>query len=304
MYNKVIYCHLELRKAEPRTALSIFQAIIMGIVQGVTEFVPISSSAHLIIVPWLLHWNDPGLEFDVTLHLGTLVALLWFFLGDWLRLVRAGVNSIIERKIGYDLDRRLAWLIIIGTIPGVIAGALGESKIEEIFHQPGASHSAEAMAIMAILIAILGVALYWAERNAQHVRELGKLSLKDVIVIGFSQALAILPGVSRSGSTITAGLALGLQRQAAARFSFLLATPIVAGAGFMSLFKVYNELQTGTMIRSDLLVFAVGFISAAISGYFCIRILLRFLEKNSTDIFVYYRLILAAVIIGLIFIQV
>ena len=283
--------------------MTVIQAIVLGIVQGLTEFVPISSSAHLIIVPWLFRWSDPGLAFDVALHLGTLVALLWFFAADWVRLVRAGVASIVERKIGNDSDRRLAWFLVIGTIPGGIAGFLGESKIEELFHQPNAPHTLGAMIAMAIIIALLGAALFVAERIAQHLRGLNQVSLKDAIVIGLSQALAIFPGVSRSGSTITAGLALGLQRETAARFSFLLSAPIMLGAGLKSLLDVHSELATGAMVQSDLFLFAIGFIAAAVSGYLCVKFLLRFLQKNSTDIFVYYRWLLAILIIIIAFVR-
>ncbi|MFH1483485.1 MAG: undecaprenyl-diphosphatase UppP [Chloroflexota bacterium] len=283
--------------------MTVIQAVILGIVQGLTEFAPISSSAHLIIIPWVFDWNDPGLAFDVALHLGTLVALLWFFAADWARLVRAGIASIVERKIGDDSARRLAWLLIIGSIPGGIAGALGESKIEELFHQPSAPHTQQAMIAMAIVIASLGAALFVAERIARHIRELDRVSLKDAIVIGLAQALAIFPGVSRSGGTITAGLALGLRREAAARFSFLLAAPIVAGAGLKSLLDVYSELKIGAMAQSELFLFAIGFVAAAISGYLCIKFLLQFLQKNSTDIFVYYRWLLAVLIVILAFVR-
>jgi undecaprenyl-diphosphatase len=277
--------------------VTFFQAVILGIVQGLTEFVPISSSAHLIIVPWLFRWSDPGLPFDIALHIGTLMALLWFFWADWVRLVRAGVASIIERKIGDNTDRRLAWFIVIGTIPGGIAGFLGESKIEELFHQPNTPHTLGAMVAMAIIIALLGAALFVAERIARHLRGLNQVSLKDAIVIGLSQALAIFPGVSRSGSTITAGLAVGLQRETAARFSFLLSAPIMLGAGLKSVFDVKSELAAGTMVQSDLFLFAIGFITAAVSGYLCIKYLLRFLQTHSTNIFVYYRWLLAIAII-------
>ncbi len=283
--------------------MTAIQAIILGIVQGLTEFIPISSSAHLIIVPWLFRWSDPGLPFDLALHLGTLIALLWFFAADWVRLVRAGVSSIVERKIGNDSDRRLAWLLIIGTIPGGIAGLLGESKIEELFHQPNAPYTLGAMVAVAIIMALLGTALFVADRIAQHLRGLNQVSLKDAVVIGLSQALAIFPGVSRSGSTITAGLALGLNRETAARFSFLLSTPIVLGAGLKSLLDVHRELATGAMVQSDLPLFAIGFVAAAVSGYLCVKFLLRFLQKNSTDIFVYYRWLLAVLIIVVAFVR-
>ena len=280
--------------------MSLLQAVILGIVQGLTEFIPISSSAHLVIIPWLFGWSDPGLTFDIALHMGTLTALLWFFWADWVRLVRAGVASIIERKIGQDSDRRLAWFLVIGTIPGGIVGLLAENKIVELFHQPDAPHALGAMAAMAVIIALLGAALFIAERTARHIRGLHQVSLKDAVIIGLSQALAIFPGVSRSGSTITAGLAVGLQRETAARFSFLLSAPIMLAAGLKSLLDVRRELVTGAMVQSDLVILAIGFITAAVSGYLCVKLLLRFLQKHSTDVFVYYRWLLAALIIAVV----
>jgi undecaprenyl-diphosphatase len=277
--------------------VTLLQAVVLGIVQGLTEFIPISSSAHLIIVPWLFRWPDPGLSFDVALHLGTLLAIISFFWTDWVRLVKAGVASIIERKIGDDTDRRLAWFLVIGTIPGGIAGWLGESKIEELFHQPNTPHTLGAMVAMAVIIALLGAVLYIAERVAKHVRGFDAMSLKDSVIVGVSQALAIFPGVSRSGSTISAGLFLGFRRETAARFSFLLSAPIILGAGLKSAFDIHSELSSGAMAGSELLYFAVGFIAAAVSGYLCIKYLLRFLQRHSTDIFVYYRWLLAVFII-------
>ncbi len=280
--------------------MPIIQAIILGLVQGLTEFIPISSSAHLIIVPWVFGFTDPALEslsFDVALHLGTLVAVLWFFADDWVRLIRAGIASLVERKIGADVDRRLAWLLVIGVIPGGIAGVLLESKINDWFHTPNTPINPMAMVVMGIIIALLGAALFIAERVAGHARGMSTLSLKDAIVVGLAQATAIFPGVSRSGSTITAGLALGLERDAAARFSFLLSAPIIAGAGIKSLLEVYANLKSGALASSDLILFPIGFIAAMLSGYVCIKYLLRFLQKNSTDIFVYYRWALAVFVI-------
>ncbi|MCX7840698.1 MAG: undecaprenyl-diphosphatase UppP [Anaerolineae bacterium] len=273
--------------------MNLLQAIVLGIVQGATEFIPISSSAHLIIIPWLFDWDDPGLAFDVALHLGTLVAVLSFFAREWVNLFRAGVASIVERKIGDDVERRLAWYLIIGTIPGALAGALFESKIEELFHAPNAPHTSGAMIAMGIIIALLGAALFVAERIARHTRALSHLALKDAILIGCAQALALFPGVSRSGATITAGLALGLERAAAARFSFLLSAPIIAGAGAKSAY----DLARAGMSSSEVLFFAVGMLSAAISGYLCIKFLLRFLQRHSTDVFVVYRWLLAVFVI-------
>ncbi len=271
------------------------QAIILGIVQGLTEFIPISSSAHLIIVPWLFGWYTPAsaalesLPFDVALHMGTLLAVLIYFADDWLHIIRGFFSSVLERKIGSDQDRRLAWLLIIGTIPGAIVGALAEGPITELFHQAGVNPTAGAMIALAIIMALMGLALFIAERVARHLRGMSALTLKDSILIGLAQAFAIFPGVSRSGATITAGLALGLERPTAARFSFLLSAPIIAGAGLKSLYDIFKEFRAGTLPPDSLILFVVGFVAAAISGYLTIRFLQRYLQSHSTDIFVYYR---------------
>ena len=280
--------------------ITIIEAIILGIVQGITEFIPISSSAHLVIVPWLFKWTDPALtslSFDVALHLGTLLALLWFFWRLWVRLVRAGIASIAERKIGDDPDRRLAWFIVIASIPGAIFGILGESRIQELFHQPGMPIQTSAMIAMAIIIAIFGTVLFLIDRFARHVRSMAQLTLKDTIVVGLAQALALFPGVSRSGATITAGLALGLERPTAAEFSFLISAPIIAGAGLKSLAEVLSGVKSGTVAGSDLILFVVGFIAAAISGYLCIKLLMKFLQNHTMKVFVIYRWALAILII-------
>jgi undecaprenyl-diphosphatase len=276
--------------------VSVIQAIILGIVQGATEFIPVSSSAHLIIVPWLFGWNNPALtslSFDVALHLGTLLALLIFFATDWIRLIGAWFMSVREREIGADPDRRMAWFVVVGTIPGGIVGVLAESKIDALFHQPGVPISPYAIIVMAIIIALMGSALFIADRVASHDKEEQKLTLKEVLIIGFAQALAIFPGVSRSGSTITAGLALGLKREAAAKFSFLLSAPIIAGAGLKSLYDVLRALKAGSLASGELVLFPIGLIAAAISGYFCIGFLMNYLQKHPIDVFVYYRWALA-----------
>lgn len=278
----------------------ILQAIVLGIVQGLAEFIPISSSAHLVIVPWLFGWNDPVLEslsFDVALHIGTLLALLWFFAPEWVRLIRAGILSIAQRKIGGDTDRRLAWLIVLGTIPGGIAGVLAETPIEELFHMPNVPIAPTAMIALGILLALLGLLLFIAERVARHIRAMEQVTLRDAILIGIAQAFAIFPGVSRSGSTITAGLALGLKRETAARFSFLLSAPIIAGAGLKSVYDIVKEVRAGTLLPNELVLFPIGLVVAAISGYLCIKFLLRYLQNHSTDLFVYYRWALAVLII-------
>ena len=280
--------------------MTIIQSLILGLLQGLTEFIPVSSSAHLIIVPWLFGWTNPALtslSFDVALHLGTLVAVLIYFFADWVRLVRAGLASLIERKIGADPDRRLAWMLVIGSIPGAIFGALAESKIDALFHQPNTPIAPAAMITLAVILALLGAVLLAAERLARHVRKLNSLTFTDSILIGLAQAFAIFPGVSRSGATITAGLWLGLEREAAARFSFLLSGIIIAGAGAKKGIDVVQGLQAGAIAQSDLTLFAVGFLAAAISGYLCVKFLLAYLQRHSTAVFVYYRWALAALII-------
>jgi undecaprenyl-diphosphatase len=283
--------------------VNLLQSVILGILQGLTEFIPVSSSAHLIVLPWLFGWGErmlSSLTFDVALHLGTLVAVLSYFAADWVRLFKAGLASIAERRIGGDPDRRMAWFLIVGTIPGVVAGLLAESAIEGLFHRPGEPISASAMIALAVILALLGAFLLLAERLAGHARTMDQLSLKDVVIIGLAQALAIFPGVSRSGATITAGLALGLKREAAARFSFLLSAPIIGGAGAKSLYTIARQIQANGLASVDLASFAVGFLAAAVSGYLCIKYLLRFLAKHPVTVFVLYRWAMAALILGVV----
>lgn len=280
--------------------IEILQAILLGIVQGLAEFIPISSSAHLIIVPWLLEpitgVGDFGLSFDIALHLGTMLAVLSYFWQDWLRYLRSLLASIRERKLTGDHDRLLAWLLILGSVPGAIAGALGDDLIEGLFHTENAPHKPGAMVLLAVMMILLAVALWLAERLARHVRTMKDIGVRDAVIIGLAQAFALVPGVSRSGSTITAGLALGLTRESAARFSFLLGTPIIAGSGAKAMLDV---IQDGALLSSAG-VFLAGFVAAAIVGYLCIRYLLRYLQTNSTLPFVYYRVIVGMLIVLLV----
>lgn len=280
--------------------IEILQAILLGIVQGLAEFIPISSSAHLIIVPWLLKpitgVGDFGLSFDIALHLGTMLAVLSYFWQDWLRYLRSLLASIRERKLAGDHDRLLAWLLILGSVPGAIAGALGDDLIEGFFHTENTPHKPGAMVLLAVMMILLAVALWLAERLARHVRTMKDIGVRDAVIIGLAQAFALVPGVSRSGSTITAGLALGLTRESAARFSFLLGTPIIAGSGAKAMLDV---IQDGALLSSAG-VFLAGFVAAAIVGYLCIRYLLRYLQTNSTLPFVYYRVIVGMLIVLLV----
>ncbi|MGA2548485.1 MAG: undecaprenyl-diphosphate phosphatase [Rectinemataceae bacterium] len=278
----------------------LIRSIILGIVQGLTEFIPVSSSAHLVIVPWLFGWNDPiflSLGFDVALHMGTLVALIAFFRKDWMRLIGAWLKSIGHLEVGNDPNRKMAWFLLAATVPGGIAGILFEGKIERLFHPEGQPILASSMIAMAVIVALLGLLLLLADRFAKHDRAIASMRWKDAILIGLSQALAIFPGVSRSGATITAGLALGLERESAARFSFLLSAPIIAGAGAKSLYDFTRGLgQAGSEAALWPLI-AAGFVAAAASGFFCIKFLLGFLQKHTATAFVFYRLALAALVI-------
>jgi len=274
----------------------VIQAAIAGLLQGLTEFIPISSSAHLELAPWIAGWESDGiigsLAFDVFLHLGTLVALLVYFARDWVRYAGAWLASVRERRIGSDPDRRLAWLLIGATIPAAIIGFALEGFIEDAFH---GDNDLARLAIAGFLV-IGAVALWLADRLGRRERPLTEMTGGTALTIGFSQALALFPGISRSGATITAGLALGLTREAAARFSFLLATPITFGAGLYGSRRLLTETHTGT----EWLAIAVGFTVAALSGLAAIGFLLAWLRRRSVTIFSLYRIGFAAVVVVLV----
>jgi len=277
--------------------LDLFHALVLGIVQGLTEFLPISSSAHLLIVPWLLGWSEPSItsiQFDVALHMGTLVAVLVYFARDWVRLIAGFFRSIFERKIGDDPDRKLAWMVLIGSIPAAIVGILGESKIDDLFHKP--ENLRTGIIIIAIMMIVVALVLLLAERIGKHTYELRHIGLPSAVTVGLAQALALIPGVSRSGSTIAAGLFVNLKREAAARFSFLLATPVVLGAGLK---KAYDVMQVGGIPAEQQMGFLVGFLAAAISGFLCIAFLLRYLQRNSLMPFIVYRVSVGIILIVL-----
>jgi undecaprenyl-diphosphatase len=278
---------------------TIFQAAVVGLLQGLTEFIPVSSSAHLELAPWIFGWSqaDPligSLAFDVFLHLGTLLALLAYFARDWVRLIGAGLASIRERRIGDDPDRRLAWLLAIATVPAAIIGFAFEDLIADLFH---GDSSGARLAIAGFLI-VGAVALYVADRLGSRRRALREVTLPTALTIGFSQALALLPGISRSGATITAGLALGLNREAAARFSFLLATPITLGAGLYGA----RDLLDASLSVGDWVAIWAGFGAAAISGMLAIGFLLAWLRSRSVAVFSAYRIVFAIAVIVLVLI--
>lgn len=281
--------------------MTVWQAIVLGIVQGLTEFLPVSSSAHLIVVPWLLGWESPGLAFDAALHLGTLTAVLAYFWRDLLAMARALPRALrrpmamLQSAEPEDVVPRLVLLIGLGTVPALVIGLLGQDWIEAVYHPEGATPD---RVIIFVAVALIGLALIllWAERAARHVRGLASLRLPDAVAIGFAQAAALIPGVSRSGATITAGLWRGLARADAARFSFLLGTPIVAAAGAKGL---YDTLNAG-LDANQLGIFAVGLVASALAGFAAIWSLLRYLQRASTIVFIVYRIGLGIVLFALV----
>ncbi len=265
---------------------TVFQAIVIGVVQGLTEFLPISSSAHLILLPRLLGWDNPFLNspaFVVMLHLGTLAALLVYFWRDLLRYAVAGLAVLRDRRIGDDPERRMAVLLAASVIPAAVVGVVLEDFVDTFFRE-------NLLAVAALLV--VGAAILVAgERLARHERQMHELRVRDALAIGVAQALALFPGISRSGITIAAGLFLRLERAQAARFAFLMGTPIIFGAGLWKM----RELIGGEAGAFDPAVLLAGMIAAAISGLAAIALLLAFLRRFSTDVFSIYRVAFAAV---------
>ena len=260
---------------------------MLGITQGVTEFAPVSSSGHLIIVPWLFGWTilqNPELNktFDVALHIGTLIGALVYFRHDVARYLAAWLRSIRRRSIT-SADERLAWALVVGTIPGALAGALFESVIEDTLGQPW---------LIAVMSIVFGIILVWVDRVAPIRRGIADLSVRDGLVLGLAQAAALQPGVSRSGVTITAGRVLGLDRESAARFSFLLSLPIIAGAGIFKAIEVAGSgLPPGLAWP-----FVWGIVASAVSGFLVIAFLLAYLKRHTFVVFLIYRIAVAIVV--------
>lgn len=258
------------------------QGALLGAVQGLTEPLPISSSAHLILVPWLLGWPEHSLTFDVALHMGTLAALLLFFWKDWWKLAAAWLPG------GDGQERRLGVGLVLGTLPAAIVGLLFEDVIETALRSPP---------LIATVMLVASAVILAADRLGRQTLPLERVTYARALAIGTAQMLALMPGVSRSGSTIAAGLALGLTREAAARYAFLLATPITAGAG---VFKLKDLLETGVP-ASEQAAFAAGIVASFIVGLFAIGFLLRFLRRYSLVAFVVYRVALALVVLAVSF---
>jgi len=264
---------------------------VLGITQGVTEFAPVSSSGHLIIVPWLFGWtilqnSELNKTFDVALHVGTLIGALVYFRHDVARYLAAWIRSIRRRSIA-SADERLAWALVVGTIPGALAGALFESVIEDKLGQPW---------LIAVMLIVFGVILVVVDSAAPIRRRMADLSVRDGLVMGVAQAVALQPGVSRSGVTITAGRALGLDRESAARFSFLLALPIIAGAGILKGIDVAGSGLPAGMAWP----FVWGMVASAVSGFLVIAFLLAYLRRHSFVFFLVYRVAVAILVFAVI----
>lgn len=243
--------------------------------QGVTEFLPVSSSGHLVLVPWLLRWENTGLAFGALLHLGTLVAVVAFFWRDLWQLVVAGLLSIKERSLAGDPMRKMAWLIVLGSVPAAVLGFTLEDFFESLFGQPE---------WVGVFLVGTGALLAASEGWSRRTLEMTELGWLDALVVGLGQAIAIAPGISRSGATMSAGLWRGLHREAAARFSFMLSVPVILGAGLFELKDVFDA-----PLVSDLpLALVVGFVSAAVGGFVSIRFLLRYLQTRSLYPFAIY----------------
>ncbi len=254
--------------------ISHLQAIILGAVQGLAEFLPISSSAHLVLVPWLFGWKDPGLAFDVALHLGTLLALLIYYRKDWVAMAQS-IGS------GEPASRRLLLLLVTASVPGAVIGLAFEKQAETIFRSP---------LLIAMAMAVLAILLWLFDVRSPQRRTMSEMTYWDALVIGLSQALAIIPGVSRSGATITMARAIRVEREDSANFSFLMATPIIAGAGLVEARKLLREGLDWPV--------GLGFISAAVFGLIAIAFVIRYVRTHNYVPFAIYRLLVAAFVIA------
>jgi undecaprenyl-diphosphatase len=256
--------------------ISIFQAIILGTVQGLTEFLPVSSSAHLILVPWLLRWPEPGLAFDVVLHLGSLLALLAYYWRDW---VDMGMSLVDGRQ----MPRRLLFFLVVASVPGAIIGVLLEKQAETIFRSP---------VLIATTLSVMGIALWASDSIGSKKRKIEDITFVDALLIGLSQALAIIPGVSRSGATITTARLLGIDRPDAANFSYLMATPIIAGAGLLEVRKLFHSGLVAQL--------GWGFIASAVFSILAIAGLLRFVRTRTYQPFAIYRILVGIAVVAIV----
>jgi undecaprenyl-diphosphatase len=260
------------------------QAIALGIIQGLSEFLPVSSSAHLTLAPWLFGWEDPGLAFDVALHFGTLLAVLWYFRMEWLALIKAAFGILRTGRVETPEKRRVVYLII-ATIPGAIGGFMLQSRAESAFRSPQ---------LIAVTLIVMGLILWLVDKLVDQRRILGEMRWVDALLIGLSQVLALIPGVSRSGSTITTARGLRFDRESAAEFSFLMSMPIIAAA---VVFEGPKALQTNGLTNELM----SGVVASAVSGWLAISILMRYVSRHSYGIFAFYRVALGIAVLAVIY---
>jgi undecaprenyl-diphosphatase len=265
-----------------------FQSAVLGIVQGLTEYLPVSSTAHLRIVPAFFGWEDPGAAFTAVVQLGTMAAVVLYFWRDLLRIAGTWMASLTEPRLRRSLDARMGWYVIVATIPIAILGLIFHDQIED---------EARGLSLIGVTLIVFGLVLYGADRLGAKTRDVESVGVRDAIAVGVAQALALVPGVSRSGATITAGLILGLKREAAARFSFLLSIPAIVLSGLYELAKIAGggeaqDTSAGALALATLLAFVVGYASIAF--------LLRWLASHSMAIFVVYRVVLGVLVLALV----
>jgi undecaprenyl-diphosphatase len=271
----------------------LLHAIILGIIQGLTEFLPVSSSAHLALIPWLLGWNDQGLSFDIALHVGTVLAVIVYFFRDWVQVIAQGFGlNTLGNDPAIRRNPKLLWLLVLGSIPAGIAGLLVKDLAENVWRNN--------QYLIGSMLILVGLFMWWADRQGSRRKDLGNVSPTDSLSIGAAQALALVPGVSRSGITICAGLLRNLDRETAARFSFLLATPAIAGAAAKDAWDLMRHGGGIAAIPHDMrMALLVGVIVSAITGALTIQFFLNFLRRRSLSFFVWYRVIFGIIVIAL-----
>jgi len=272
--------------------MPILQVIVLAVVQGLTEFLPVSSSAHLYLTSWLLGWNTESLDFDIMLHLGTLAAVLIYFFGDWVQIVGQGFGLDVGRDAELKQNRTMLWQLAVATIPIAVFGALFNHMAETVWRTP---------VVMGVMLIAIGGLIWLAERAGKMVRDMASLTLTDSAAIGVAQTLAIVPGCSRSGITISAGLFRNLTRESAARFSFLLSTPAVGGAAVKALWDIHKE--PGGLHTLLTAPFVVGVVVSAATGCLVIGWFLHYLRHASLRAFVYYRVVFGIIVLALAFIR-
>lgn len=269
--------------------MPLFQVILLALVQGITEFLPISSTAHLALAPWLLGWNDPGLTFDIALHVGTLIAILLFFFRDWVQVIAQGFGLSYGDDAQLKQNRMLLWYLAIASIPIGVVGFIFKGQAEGEWRSP---------VVIGVMLIVIGVFMWIADRIGSGKKDIAGVTLPDAVVVGVSQALAVVPGTSRSGVTIATAVLRNIDRPTAARFSFLLSTPAIAGAAASALHHLTKQGGIPADMRTP---FLAGILVSAVSGMAVIAFFLKYLKQHTLRFFIYYRLIFGIIVLALAF---